>query len=48
METFDAIDVWQLPVAKDGLFIGFISKSALLSKYREVIIEQHKASDLFA
>lgn len=47
METFDAIDVWQLPVAKDGLFIGFISKSALLSKYREVIIAQHKASDLF-
>lgn len=48
METFDAIDVWQLPVTKDNLFIGFISKSALLSKYREVIIEQHKASDLFA
>ncbi|WP_290303304.1 chloride channel protein [Mucilaginibacter flavus] len=47
METFDAIDVWQLPVVKDNLFIGFISKSALLSKYREVIIEQHKASDLF-
>jgi CIC family chloride channel protein len=47
METFDAIDVWQLPVAKDGLFIGFISKSALLAKYREVIIAQHKASDLF-
>lgn len=48
METFDAIDVWQLPVIKDGLFIGFISKSTLLNKYRQVIIEQHKASDLFA
>jgi CIC family chloride channel protein len=48
METFDAIDVWQLPVTKDNLFIGFVSKSALLSKYREAIIEQHKASDLFA
>ncbi|WPV00796.1 chloride channel protein [Mucilaginibacter sp. cycad4] len=48
MDTFDAIDVWQLPVVKDEVFIGFISKSALLSKYREVIIEQHKASDLFA
>jgi CIC family chloride channel protein len=48
METFDAIDVWQLPVTKDEIFIGFISKSALLSKYRAVIIEQHKASDLFA
>jgi CIC family chloride channel protein len=48
METFDAIDVWQLPVTRDEIFIGFISKSALLSKYRAVIIEQHKASDLFA
>ncbi|UOE47278.1 chloride channel protein [Mucilaginibacter sp. SMC90] len=48
MDTFDAIDVWQLPVVKDEVFIGFISKSALLSKYRAVIIEQHKASDLFA
>lgn len=48
METFDAIDVWQLPVTKDNLFIGFISKSALLSKYREAIISQHKANDLFA
>jgi CIC family chloride channel protein len=48
METFDAIDIWQLPVTKDNVFIGFISKSALLSKYREAIIEQHKASDLFA
>jgi CIC family chloride channel protein len=47
MDTFDAIDVWQLPVVKHDIFIGFISKSALLSKYREVIIEQHKASDLF-
>lgn len=48
MDTFDAIDVWQLPVVKDDVFIGFISKSALLSKYRSVLIEQHKASDLFA
>lgn len=48
METFDAIDVWQLPVIKDDQFIGFVSKSALLSKYRAVLIEQHKASDLFA
>ncbi|MFC0513639.1 chloride channel protein [Mucilaginibacter angelicae] len=48
MDTFDAIDVWQLPVIRDDQFIGFISKSALLSKYRAVLIEQHKASDLFA
>jgi len=48
METFDALDVWQLPVVEDGVFIGFISKSAVLAQYREVIIKQHKESDLFA
>ena len=48
METFDALDVWQLPVVKDGKFVGFISKSTLLTQYREVIMQQHKETDLFA
>ena len=48
MEVFDALDAWQLPVVKDGVFLGFISKSALLSKYRDLIIKQHKETDLFA
>ncbi|MBL4679065.1 MAG: chloride channel protein [Mucilaginibacter sp.] len=48
METFDGLDVWQLPVVKDGVFIGFISKSAVLNKYREVIIHKHQQADLFA
>ncbi|MHB8208363.1 chloride channel protein [Mucilaginibacter sp.] len=48
MEVFDALHAWQLPVVKDGVFIGFISKSALLSKYRDLIIKQHKETDLFA
>jgi CIC family chloride channel protein len=48
METFDALDVWQLPVVKHGEFIGFISKSALLAQYRDLIIKQHKETDLFA
>jgi len=48
MELFDGLDVWQLPVVKDGIFIGFVSKSALLSKYREVIIHQHNQADIFA
>ncbi|HEK18898.1 MULTISPECIES: chloride channel protein [unclassified Mucilaginibacter] len=48
METFDGLDVWQLPVNKDGKFVGFVSKSALLSKYREVIIDKHQQADLFA
>jgi CIC family chloride channel protein len=48
MEVFDALDVWQLPVIKNDRFIGFISKSALLSKYREVFIKQHRESDIFS
>ncbi|WP_158534894.1 chloride channel protein [Mucilaginibacter hurinus] len=48
MRIFDQLDVWQLPVVKDGRFVGFISKSALLAKYREVFISQHKQADLFS
>lgn len=48
METFDALDVWQLPVVDGERFIGFISKSALLSKYREEFLKQRKETDLFA
>ena len=48
MEVFDAVDAWQLPVMDNDIFIGFISKSALLAKYREVFIKQNKESDLFA
>ena len=48
MELFDGLDVWQLPVIKNGVFMGFVSKSALLSKYREVIIKQHDQADIFA
>jgi len=47
METFDALDVWQLPVTKDNVFIGFISKSILLAQYREVMIRQQREADLF-
>lgn len=48
MDLFDDLDVWHLPVTKDGLFIGFVSKSTLLNKYREVLISQHHEADLFA
>jgi CIC family chloride channel protein len=48
MELFDKLDVWQLPVTKDELFIGFISKSTLLTKYREEFIRQHREADLFS
>ena len=48
MEVFDALDVWQLPVVNNGVFMGFISKSTLLTQYREEIIKQHRETDLFA
>jgi CIC family chloride channel protein len=48
MDLFDQLDVWQLPVVKEGIFIGFVSKSALLTKYREVFIRQHREADLFS
>ncbi len=48
MDLFDKLDVWQLPVVDAGRFTGFVSKSALLSKYRQIIIKQHSDTDLFA
>jgi CIC family chloride channel protein len=48
MDLFDKTDVWQLPVIKEGVFIGFVSKSALLTKYREEFIRQHREADLFS
>jgi chloride channel protein, CIC family len=47
MQLFDTIDAWRLPVTRDGKFVGFISKSALLSKYRDAMVMQHKQADLF-
>ncbi|RZA00691.1 MAG: chloride channel protein [Sphingobacteriaceae bacterium] len=47
MDLFDKLDVWQLPVVKDGVFVGFVSKSALLAKYREGLIKQRQEADLF-
>ena len=49
MEIFDSLtDAWQLPVVKNDVFVGFISKSALLAQYRDLIIKQHRETDLFA
>ncbi len=35
MELFDRTDAWNLPVVNKGKYIGFISKSAIFSAYRE-------------
>ena len=39
METFRKTDVWNLPVLDDGYYVGFISKSRIYAKYRELLIE---------
>lgn len=46
MEKFDITHSWYLPVLdKDKKFIGFISKSKLFNKYREILSAE---SDLYA
>ena len=39
MNKFQKTDAWNLPVVKDGKYIGFISKSKLLTAYRQKLIE---------
>jgi len=34
LDKFDACKLWSLPVVRDGKFKGFISKSRLLTQYR--------------
>jgi CIC family chloride channel protein len=38
MEKFDITQSWYLPVLdKDGMFVGFVSKTKLFNKYREIL-----------
>ncbi len=39
MKKFQDSSAWNLPVVKDGVYIGFISKSKLLTAYRNKLIE---------
>jgi len=38
MKLFDETHLWNLPVVHEGLYKGFISKSTILEKYRETLI----------
>ena len=38
MDKFQSTGAWNLPVVKDGKYIGFISKSKLLTVYRRKLI----------
>ena len=37
MKIFDKTNAWNLPVVKDGKYIGFVSKSKIFNTYREVL-----------
>jgi CIC family chloride channel protein len=39
MKMFDESHLWNIPVVMNGVYKGFISKSTILEKYREVLIE---------
>jgi CIC family chloride channel protein len=39
MKKFDETDTWNLPVAEDGRYLGFVSKSSIFTKYRENLVK---------
>jgi CIC family chloride channel protein len=40
MKKFDAYNAWNLPVTAENKYIGFVSKSAIFTKYRQLLIKQ--------
>lgn len=40
IEQFEKYNIWNIPVVEDEKYVGFISKSALLSRYREQLISK--------
>jgi chloride channel protein, CIC family len=39
METFRKTGAWNLPVLDNGYYVGFISKSRIFAKYRDLLME---------
>ncbi|MUP45319.1 chloride channel protein [Gramella sp. BOM4] len=39
MQKFQQSDAWNLPVVREGKYVGFISKSKMLTAYRKKLIE---------
>ena len=39
MKLFDESHLWNIPVVFDGKYQGFISKSTVLEKYRNILIQ---------
>ncbi len=42
MNKFKGTGAWNLPVIKEGKYVGFISKSKLLTAYRTKLMEVTK------
>ena len=40
MKKFDIYNSWNLPVTETNKYIGFVSKSAIFTKYRSLLIKQ--------
>ncbi|MCM1518618.1 MAG: chloride channel protein [Pseudoflavonifractor sp.] len=43
MKTFDRTGAWNLPVVRDGKYVGFVSKSKIFNSYRRVL--RHYSDD---
>ncbi|MBL4654936.1 MAG: chloride channel protein [Bacteroidia bacterium] len=40
MKKFERTEAWNLPVIKDGKYVGFLSKSNIFSRYRRLLIKE--------
>ena len=43
IEKFEKSKAWNLPVVKEGKYIGFVSKSRIYEAYRDVL--KHQSED---
>jgi chloride channel protein, CIC family len=39
LQKFDTTSQWNLPVVDDGMYVGFLSKSTILTRYRNELLE---------
>ncbi len=42
MSKFEITGAWNLPVIKEGKYVGFVSKSTIFNTYRKELIKQHQ------
>ena len=43
MKIFDQTNAWNLPVVRDGKYVGLVSKSKIFNSYRRVL--RHYSDD---